>query len=50
MLYYIEGKLVLKTEDCAVIDCGGVAYRLRATAATLSAAREARRGFTPILT
>ncbi len=37
MLYYIEGKLVLKTKDCAVIDCGGTAYKLRSTTATLDA-------------
>ena len=40
MFYYIEGKLVLKTEDCAVIDCGGVGYRIFSTRPSLDALGE----------
>ena len=40
MLYYIEGKLVLKAEDHAVIDCGGVGYRIFSTRPSLDALGE----------
>ena len=35
MLYYIEGKLILKSDDYAVIDCGDMGYRVYSTRATL---------------
>lgn len=37
MFYSITGDLVLTEPDAAVIDCGGVAYRLTVSANTLSA-------------
>ncbi len=35
MFYYIEGKLILKAEDHAVIDCGGVGYKIYSTRTSL---------------
>lgn len=35
MFYYIEGKLTVKTETFAVIDAGGVGYRIFSTRASL---------------
>ncbi|MFQ5335812.1 MAG: Holliday junction branch migration protein RuvA [Flavobacteriales bacterium] len=35
MYEYIAGRLVEKTSDSAIIDCSGVAYRLRASGRTL---------------
>lgn len=35
MFYYISGEIALKTESFAVIDAGGIGYRLYASTATL---------------
>ncbi|HIV85464.1 MAG TPA: Holliday junction branch migration protein RuvA [Candidatus Monoglobus merdigallinarum] len=40
MFYYIEGKLALKTDSYAVIDCGGVGYRIFSTGTTLASLGE----------
>ncbi len=40
MIYYIEGKLVLKTDTYAVIDRGGVAYKIYSSAGTLESLGE----------
>ncbi len=40
MFYYIEGKLVMKTENAAVIDCGGIGYRIFSTRTSLEALGE----------
>lgn len=36
MIYSVNGKIIHKTTDAAVIDCGGVGYLCRTTLATLS--------------
>lgn len=36
MFYYISGKIALKTESFAVIDCGGVGYKIYTSGETLS--------------
>lgn len=36
MFYSLTGKLVLTTESSAVVDCGGIAFRLSVSANTLS--------------
>lgn len=36
MIYSVTGKIIHKTADSAVIDCGGVGYLCRTTLATLS--------------
>lgn len=43
MFYSITGDLVLTEPDAAVIDCGGVAYRLTVSANTLSAVTPQKR-------
>lgn len=40
MFYYIEGKLALKTDTFAVIDAGGVAYRIFSTRTSLESLGE----------
>lgn len=37
MFYYIRGKLVLSDQNCAVIDAGGVGYKMTVSATTHSA-------------
>lgn len=34
MFYYVRGTLAVLTNDCAVIDCGGVGYKLTISAVT----------------
>ena len=34
MFYYLEGKLLLPEMNTAVIDCGGVGYRLTVSGST----------------
>lgn len=43
MYYYIKGELVLKKDSFAVIDNGGVGYKLYASAKTLDSVREGDR-------
>ncbi|MBR5614494.1 MAG: Holliday junction branch migration protein RuvA [Clostridia bacterium] len=49
MFYYISGELVLKTDSFAVIDAGGVGYRLFASTKTLEALGDAG-GFAKLYT
>ncbi len=37
MFYYLKGKLVLASDGVAVVDCGGVGYKLTVSTTTLSA-------------
>lgn len=41
MFYYISGTLVLKTDSFAVVDAGGIGYKLYASAKTLEALGDA---------
>jgi len=41
MFYYISGELVLKTDSFAVIDAGGIGYKLYASSKTLDSLGEA---------
>ena len=37
MFYYLRGKLTVLQSDLAVLDCGGVGYKLTIPASTFSA-------------